>query len=123
MEDNAFVEGSGITYPSTRLTTPVLRSVIVSVAAGRSARTLDSQQRFVTNRSVEVFLNPPKLILVVKVSVDGFQYTDGKPRVFKQENGVTREFCENCGAYICEYGVRSYRTCAFSILKAVHYSD
>ncbi|KAJ3546188.1 hypothetical protein NM208_g2118 [Fusarium decemcellulare] len=42
--------------------------------------------------------------LTTKVAVDGFSYDQGKPRVFKQDNGVTREFCENCGAFICEYG-------------------
>lgn len=64
-----------------------------------------------------------KLILVIQVSVEGFQYVDGKPRIFKQENGVTREFCENCGAYICEYGVSSRRICIFRVLLLLHDSD
>ncbi len=44
--------------------------------------------------------------LTAKVPVRSFKYDDGsKPKTFKQDNGVVREFCENCGAYICEYGV------------------
>ncbi|KAH7265947.1 Mss4-like protein [Fusarium solani] len=42
--------------------------------------------------------------LTTKVPVEGFEYSHGKPRVFKQNNGVTREFCETCGVFICEYG-------------------
>ncbi|KAI9148028.1 hypothetical protein HJFPF1_11849 [Paramyrothecium foliicola] len=42
--------------------------------------------------------------LTTKLAVDSFKYKEGKPKLFKQENGVTREFCDNCGAYICEYG-------------------
>ncbi|KAG5748632.1 hypothetical protein H9Q72_007417 [Fusarium xylarioides] len=42
--------------------------------------------------------------LTTKVALDGFSYDQGKPRTFKQENGVVREFCDNCGAFICEYG-------------------
>ncbi|RBR25403.1 uncharacterized protein FIESC28_01840 [Fusarium coffeatum] len=38
------------------------------------------------------------------VALDGFSYDEGKPKTFKQENGVVREFCDNCGAFICEYG-------------------
>jgi hypothetical protein len=40
-----------------------------------------------------------------QVALDGFSYDEGKPKQFKQENGVIREFCDNCGAFICEYGV------------------
>jgi hypothetical protein len=40
------------------------------------------------------------------VPVDSFKYESGKPKLYKQDNGVIREFCDNCGAYICEYGVR-----------------
>ena len=43
--------------------------------------------------------------LTAKVPLDAFKYEAGSPRKYKQENGVTREFCENCGAFICEYGV------------------
>jgi hypothetical protein len=43
--------------------------------------------------------------LTAKVSLAAFKYEAGSPRKYKQENGVTREFCENCGAFICEYGV------------------
>ncbi|AEO63031.1 e242f5cd-ee7e-4b83-be8d-ad7ce0f75348 [Thermothielavioides terrestris] len=42
--------------------------------------------------------------LTAKVPVQAFRYDRGSPRKHKQDNGVTREFCENCGAYICEYG-------------------
>lgn len=47
--------------------------------------------------------------LTAKVPVQSFHYEEdsGQPRKFKQrDTGVTREFCDNCGAYICEYGVR-----------------
>lgn len=43
--------------------------------------------------------------LTTKVPLDGFKYVEGKPKRFMQENGVTREFCDNCGVFICEYGV------------------
>lgn len=36
--------------------------------------------------------------------VEGFEYSHGEPKVFKQNNGVIREFCETCGVFICEYG-------------------
>ncbi|KAJ6512625.1 Mss4-like protein [Mycena sanguinolenta] len=45
--------------------------------------------------------------LTTKVSVESFMYEpgSGRPKLYKQQdNGVTREFCEVCGAYICEYG-------------------
>ncbi|CEI63829.1 unnamed protein product [Fusarium venenatum] len=42
--------------------------------------------------------------LTTKVALEGFRYDEGKPKSFKQENGVIREFCDNCGAFICEYG-------------------
>ena len=42
--------------------------------------------------------------LTTKIPLDGFHYESGQPRTFKQDNGVVREFCETCGAFICEYG-------------------
>ncbi|KAM7214866.1 Mss4-like protein [Rhypophila decipiens] len=44
--------------------------------------------------------------LTAKVALENFRYDEDSaaPRKFKQENGVTREFCENCGAYLVEYG-------------------
>lgn len=42
--------------------------------------------------------------LTVKVPLRSFKYGEGASKLFKQENGVTREFCDSCGAYICEYG-------------------
>ncbi|KAJ9160690.1 DUF636-domain-containing protein [Coniochaeta hoffmannii] len=42
--------------------------------------------------------------LTTKVPLDSFKYDSGKPKLYKQDNGVIREFCDNCGAYICEYG-------------------
>ncbi|TPX08095.1 uncharacterized protein E0L32_010162 [Thyridium curvatum] len=39
-----------------------------------------------------------------KVPLDGFKYEQGKPKLYKQDNGVIREFCDNCGVFICEYG-------------------
>jgi hypothetical protein len=43
--------------------------------------------------------------LTAKVPLDAFKYESGTPKKYKQGNGVTREFCDNCGAFICEYGV------------------
>lgn len=46
--------------------------------------------------------------LTSKVAKDAFRYTSGTPKEFKDgESGVTREFCDNCGSYILEYGVYS----------------
>ncbi|GAB1314613.1 hypothetical protein MFIFM68171_04823 [Madurella fahalii] len=42
--------------------------------------------------------------LTAKVPLQAFRYESGSPKKYKQENGVTREFCDNCGAFICEYG-------------------
>ncbi|CAI0651956.1 unnamed protein product [Colletotrichum noveboracense] len=30
--------------------------------------------------------------------------TRDQPKEFKQDNGVVREFCDTCGAFVCEYG-------------------
>lgn len=43
--------------------------------------------------------------LTAKVPLESFRYDSGSPKKHKQENGVTREFCDGCGAFICEYGV------------------
>lgn len=44
--------------------------------------------------------------LTTKVPLEGFRYVEGSPKKYVQkENGVTREFCETCGVFICEYGV------------------
>ena len=43
--------------------------------------------------------------LTAKTPIDMFKYMAGcKPKLFVQDNGVHREFCENCGAFLCEYG-------------------
>jgi hypothetical protein len=43
--------------------------------------------------------------LTAKTPLEKFKYMAGsKPKVFIQDNGVHREFCENCGAFLCEYG-------------------
>ncbi|KAK3359647.1 hypothetical protein B0T25DRAFT_533497 [Lasiosphaeria hispida] len=42
--------------------------------------------------------------LTAKVPIQSFKYAWGSPKRHKQENGVVREFCDNCGAFICEYG-------------------
>ncbi|KAL2263692.1 hypothetical protein VTK26DRAFT_5635 [Humicola hyalothermophila] len=45
--------------------------------------------------------------LTAKVPLRAFRYerASGQPRRHRQEeNGVTREFCGECGAFICEYG-------------------
>ncbi|KAF4428535.1 hypothetical protein CFRS1_v007379 [Colletotrichum fructicola] len=39
-----------------------------------------------------------------KVPLESFSYTRGQPKKFKQDNGVIREFCDTCGAFVCEYG-------------------
>ncbi|KJZ76910.1 hypothetical protein HIM_03787 [Hirsutella minnesotensis 3608] len=41
----------------------------------------------------------------MQTPLSAFQYIKGAPRTYKQENGVVREFCEKCGAFICEYGL------------------
>ena len=33
-----------------------------------------------------------------------YELTHGSPKIFIQENGVRREFCDNCGGFIVEYG-------------------
>ncbi|KAK0386677.1 hypothetical protein NLU13_6512 [Sarocladium strictum] len=42
--------------------------------------------------------------LTMKVPLESFDYTKGTPTKFRQDNGVVREFCKECAAYICEYG-------------------
>ncbi|KAF2423742.1 DUF636 domain protein [Tothia fuscella] len=46
--------------------------------------------------------------LTAKIPKDSFAYTKGKPKEHKGDNGggsiVAREFCDNCGSYILEYG-------------------
>ncbi|KAK3370607.1 Mss4-like protein [Podospora didyma] len=42
--------------------------------------------------------------LTAKVLIQMFCYDSGTAKKHTQENGVTREFCDTCGAFICEYG-------------------
>lgn len=43
--------------------------------------------------------------LTAKTPIEMFKYMAGcKPKVFVQDNGVHREFCDNCGSFLCEYG-------------------
>lgn len=45
--------------------------------------------------------------LTTKIPLDSFSYDSGnasEPKKHKQSNGVTREFCGDCGGFICEYG-------------------
>lgn len=44
--------------------------------------------------------------LTAKITLSMFKYMPGspKPKLFVQDNGVHREFCDNCGSFICEYG-------------------
>ena len=49
-----------------------------------------------------------------QLGIDNFKYKEGTPKIFKQENGVTREFCDQCGEYICEYGVRLLQAFMFT---------
>ncbi|GKT83772.1 DUF636 domain protein [Colletotrichum tofieldiae] len=48
--------------------------------------------------------------LTTKVPLEGFSYTKGTPKRFRQENGVIREFSDNCGAFLCEYGEQAADT-------------
>jgi len=60
--------------------------------------------------------------LTAKVPVRSFRYLDdnsGSLKTYKQENGVVREFCGNCGAFICEYGVRYYARFSSSVSSIV----
>jgi hypothetical protein len=34
--------------------------------------------------------------------LDALKYEAGTPKKHEQENGLTREFCDNCGAFICK---------------------
>lgn len=47
--------------------------------------------------------------LTAKVPKDAFHLTAGTPKVYKADNGagivIYREFCDNCGSFILEYGV------------------
>ncbi|PSR78090.1 Mss4-like protein [Coniella lustricola] len=50
------------------------------------------------------------------IPLESFQYTNGEPKLSKQDNGVVREFCPNCGSLTCEYGEQAadkfrYSTC------------
>lgn len=42
--------------------------------------------------------------LTTKIPLSTFQYTSGDAKKYQQDNGVIREFCGNCGVFICEYG-------------------
>jgi hypothetical protein len=48
--------------------------------------------------------------LTAKVPKDAFHLTAGRPREHAADNGsgavIYREFCDNCGSFILEYGVR-----------------
>lgn len=47
--------------------------------------------------------------LTAKIPKDALKITAGKTKEFAADNGsgsiVHREFCDNCGSFICEYGV------------------
>ncbi|KAK0618961.1 hypothetical protein B0T14DRAFT_545448 [Immersiella caudata] len=59
-------------------------SAIATAAAAHLGQTTDSQPKF-----------PSGALSATKTAV---------PRKHKQDNGVTREFCDTCGAFICEDG-------------------
>ncbi|KAH6850587.1 Mss4-like protein [Chaetomium sp. MPI-CAGE-AT-0009] len=44
--------------------------------------------------------------LTAKVPCEAFRYEPGSSNLkrYRQENGVTREFCGECGVFVCEYG-------------------
>ncbi|KAL2289164.1 hypothetical protein FJTKL_02961 [Diaporthe vaccinii] len=42
--------------------------------------------------------------LTSKIPIESFEYSQGEPKLYKQDNGVVREFCDNCGSFTCEYG-------------------
>jgi hypothetical protein len=56
--------------------------------------------------------------LTAKVAKDAFHYTKGNPKEHAADNGtgtvVHREFCESCGSFILEYGVRCLLTAFFN---------
>ncbi|KAJ3961362.1 hypothetical protein N0V92_001930 [Colletotrichum tropicale] len=56
--------------------------------------------------SIESYLHPiqDNAGPIIPVPLEGFSYTQGQPKKFKQDNGVIREFCDTCGAFVCEYG-------------------
>ncbi|KAG9253962.1 Mss4-like protein [Emericellopsis atlantica] len=45
--------------------------------------------------------------LTTKIPLQAFSYSCGEIKTFKQDNGVTREFCAECGTHLCEYGERA----------------
>jgi hypothetical protein len=42
--------------------------------------------------------------LTAKTPLKMYELTKGTPKIFIQDNGVRREFCDNCGSFINEYG-------------------
>ena len=42
--------------------------------------------------------------LTAKIPLEMVEVTKGSHKVFIQDNRVHREFCDNCGAFWCEYG-------------------
>ncbi|KAL4877414.1 Mss4-like protein [Aspergillus karnatakaensis] len=42
--------------------------------------------------------------LTAKIPLDSLSLTSGKTKEHVADNGVHREFCDNCGSFICEYG-------------------
>jgi hypothetical protein len=61
-------------------------------------RVRDGQKAFGTNYG-----------LTAKIPKDALKITSGATKEFAGDNGsgsiVHREFCDNCGSFICEYGV------------------
>lgn len=62
--------------------------------------TIALQKAFSTNYGLTA--KPPK---------NSFKYTQGTPKEHAADNGsgivLYREFCDNCGSFILEYGVRA----------------
>ena len=71
------------------------------------ARLTNKQKAFGTNYG-----------LTTKVPKDSFSYTKGSPKQHAADNGsgvtIYREFCDTCGSFILEYGVRG------EILRKLH---
>ncbi|KAF2723597.1 hypothetical protein K431DRAFT_15071 [Polychaeton citri CBS 116435] len=45
--------------------------------------------------------------VTARVTRQSFSVTKGEPKIYKHGNGVRREFCSECGAFVCEYGAQA----------------
>lgn len=61
-----------------------------------------------TNYTVKPVVLRTSRQLTTQIPIESFKYNQGEPKLFKQQNGVVREFCGNCGSFTCEYGVNMH---------------